>query len=407
VKKAVVFGAGNIGRSFITPVLQGAGYGVTIVDLDESLISMLNSKKEYRISICSREGTSDRIIKNFQALALSMESELFSALQSADLVATSVGLRGFNNVCALIGKALPSRISEKGIRPLDFILAENIHGAGQLCRDLVKDSVPSRLPLEKCLGVIETSIGKMVPAPDNRMRIEDPLRLMAEPYNTLILDRDGFLNDPPCSPDIQLVSPIQAYVDRKLYIHNLGHAATAYLGRMYHPGRNMIWEVLEDDSILKQVRSVMMLSARALALEYPGSFTPEDLEHHVDDLIGRFRNQALGDSVQRVGRDLKRKLAWNDRICGAANLILKHSLPPEELLSVYRAAVRFGLHPAADDMDRIISEEAEEKGIRWIFDEYSNSSRDDRLRIYPFLQSLERKYYTDPSREFYNDIRRS
>jgi len=379
MKKAVVFGAGNIGRSFITPVLQGAGYDVTIVDIDENLVHLLNRKRAYRITLCSREGLKDITISGFTALSMSMVAEITSSLQAADLVSSSVGLKGFKEVCSFIGRILPLRITDTEYRPLDFLLAENIHDAASLCRSTVLENLEPGFPLDSTLGIVETSIGKMVPYLKPEMKRMDPLRLLAEPYNELILDRRGFLNEPPVSADIHLVSPIGAYVDRKLYIHNLGHAATAYLGRYYHPELTMIWEVLEDTNLLRQVRSVMMLSAEMLVKEYPGSYSLQDLKAHVDDLILRFRNQALGDTVQRVGRDLQRKLVWDDRICGVMRLLIKHSLPLGDLPAVYVAAVHFGNHPDADVADHLISQRFLSRGLEWIFDEVSSSPFDDRL----------------------------
>jgi mannitol-1-phosphate 5-dehydrogenase len=48
--------------------------------------------------------------------------------------------------------------------------------------------------------------------------------------------------------------------------------------------------------------------------KYPGEFRPEQLTDHIDDLLRRFENRALGDTVFRVGCDLKCKLHKNDRI---------------------------------------------------------------------------------------------
>ena len=39
-----------------------------------------------------------------------------------------------------------------------------------------------------------------------------------------------------------------------------------------------------------------------------------DLEDHIDDLIYRFRNKALQDTIFRVGQDLTRKLSYDDRL---------------------------------------------------------------------------------------------
>ena len=42
------------------------------------------------------------------------------------------------------------------------------------------------------VGLIETSIGKMVPIMTTAEQMKDPLVVYAEPYNTLILDGKGF-----------------------------------------------------------------------------------------------------------------------------------------------------------------------------------------------------------------------
>ena len=49
MKKAIHFGAGNIGRGFIGPVLQDNNYEVIFVDVDERLIDKLNASKEYKV----------------------------------------------------------------------------------------------------------------------------------------------------------------------------------------------------------------------------------------------------------------------------------------------------------------------------------------------------------------------
>ena len=46
-KTALHFGAGNIGRGFITPILQENGYEVVLVDVDSDLVNKLNTDQEY------------------------------------------------------------------------------------------------------------------------------------------------------------------------------------------------------------------------------------------------------------------------------------------------------------------------------------------------------------------------
>ena len=49
-RTALHFGAGNIGRGFITPILQENGYVVAIFDVDSDLVNKLNTEEKYSIN---------------------------------------------------------------------------------------------------------------------------------------------------------------------------------------------------------------------------------------------------------------------------------------------------------------------------------------------------------------------
>ena len=66
---------------------------------------------------------------------------------------------------------------------------------------------------------------------------------------------------------------IKAWVDRKLFIHNLGHATAAYLGFRKYPQAVYIYEVLDDPEIYENTRKTMLQSADILMALYPGEFT--------------------------------------------------------------------------------------------------------------------------------------
>jgi mannitol-1-phosphate 5-dehydrogenase len=71
----------------------------------------------------------------------------------------------------------------------------------------------------------------------------------------------------------------------------------------------------------------MQQSADILIQKYPGDFSKAELDEHIDDLLNRFRNKALGDTIFRIGCDLKRKLHRNDRILGPLLDGIKLNLP--------------------------------------------------------------------------------
>ena len=62
--------------------------------------------------------------------------------------------------------------------------------------------------------------------------------------------------------------------------------------------------------------------------EYPYEFDEDNQKEHIDDLIRRFGNVHLGDTIYRVGRDLPRKLGFDERLIGAARLDIKHQILP-------------------------------------------------------------------------------
>jgi mannitol-1-phosphate 5-dehydrogenase len=176
------------------------------------------------------------------------------------------------------------------------------------------------------LGLVETSIGKMVPIMPEEDRQQDPLLVYAEAYNTLICDALTFRNPIPEVPGLEPRANMRAYVDRKLFVHNLGHACCAYFAFVVNPAIVYLWEAMEDEQIVEATRRAMWESCRALIAAYPDEFTELILTDHIAELLHRFRNRALGDTIFRIGRDLPRKLSREDRLIGALLYDLAHGI---------------------------------------------------------------------------------
>src|SRR5205823_313236 len=131
--------------------------------------------------------------------------------------------------------------------------------------------------------------------------------------------------------------PFRAYVERKLYTHNLGHAVAAYLGHCR--GCGFIHEALADAAVLAATRGAMAESSAGLVARR--HFPLQEQQAHVEDLLLRFANAALRDPIARVGRDPLRKLRPDDRLVGAALLALKAGVVPRDIARGIAAALRF------------------------------------------------------------------
>ena len=85
----------------------------------------------------------------------------------------------------------------------------------------------------------------------------------------------------------------------------------------------------------------MWESARALIAEYPSEFNEQNQSEHIEDLLSRFCNRALGDTIYRVGRDVTRKLGRQDRVIGPLLLEIEHGAPTEMTALCAAAGMRF------------------------------------------------------------------
>ena len=332
----VQWGGGNIGRSFIAQVFCEGGYRVRFIDVNQELIDALNESGTYTVETVSATGREQIPVTNVSAIHGSDQEAVNAVITETDLMGVSVGKNIWPFIAASLAEAIVKRHEQKPDSPLDIILAENIHGGRQFVTGLLKTYLPQDFPLETYVGLVETSIGKMVPL----QKGEDLLLLRAEPYRELIVNRDAF-HVIPQIPALKPASPIEAYVDRKLFIHNLGHAAAAYLGYRAHPESIFIADVLQDTSVLNQVRETMSQAAEILLILYPEVFTEDDLKAHIEDLLIRFCNPLLEDTVFRVGRDLRRKLRYDDRLLGIILEAQKCAVPWNAIARAYLAGLSF------------------------------------------------------------------
>ncbi|MCX8170765.1 MAG: mannitol-1-phosphate 5-dehydrogenase [Candidatus Bathyarchaeota archaeon] len=323
--KIVVFGAGNIGRSLIGYIFSRAGYEVVFVDLIDEVVKALNERRRYEVVV--RDVYSEVIcVENVRAVHAKDLEKVSDEIASADVIATAVGTSNLPGVYETVAKGLIKRHSS-GKGPIDILICENIRNASKLFREGLLKFLPKDYPFDSMVGLVETCIGKMVPLIPEEQRRKDILMVVAEAYDKIIVDAKAFKCGVPNVEGIIPKENITAYVDQKLFVHNMGHAVTAYLGYITDPRMRYIWEAISNPHVNKAVIKAMWESGEALIREYPDEFNRENMGEYIEDLIRRFSNRALGDTIYRVGRDLPRKLSRDDRLIGALLLEAKHSIP--------------------------------------------------------------------------------
>jgi mannitol-1-phosphate 5-dehydrogenase len=360
MKQAVIFGAGNIGRGFIGQLFSEAGYFVTFVDVDQPLLDALNATGRYTIRLVSNQRVEEVTVGPVAALHASQTAAVAEAVAQAELGATAVGAGALKFVAPNLAAGLVKRAEKQqrggveGQAPLNMIICENLKGAAAIFREQVREKLPesTRAMLGAQVGFVDTVIARMVPAPTPEMRAADPALIAVEPYKELPVDSAAFVGSIPALPGMIPFAPFSFYTDRKLYIHNAGHAVLAYLG--YLRGYEYGYQALADEEIYFQARGAMEESALAMVRKYHPPAGA--LLCNIDDLLSRFGNRALGDTVLRLAREPIRKLARTDRLVGAALNALADGVLPTHLVTGIAAALVFDHpeDPVASDLQKRI-----------------------------------------------------
>ena len=323
--KAVMYGGGNIGRGFIGMLFSMSGYEVTFIDVAQPVIDGLNRDGRYPVRIVSNEGHEDIEVEHVRAVNGNDREAAAEAIAEADVMATAVGVNVLKFIVPNLAEGIRRRRARQG-GPLNIIICENLVDANRVLERLLKAELTKEEAawLDENIGLVEASIGRMVPVQTEEMKAGNPLRVCVERYGFLPVDKAAFRGEIPEIKNMVPYEPFDYYIRRKLYVHNMGHAVCAYLGLYTH--REYIYEAIEDSCIQNIVQNAMLESALALSKAY--QMPVELLVRHFQDLLSRFKNQALKDTCARVGGDPKRKLSHTDRLIGSSLLCLEHGVQP-------------------------------------------------------------------------------
>ena len=102
-KLALHFGAGNIGRGFIAPVLQQNDFEVVFVDVNKELVSSIDENREYKVSTIGNEN-SIQYIKDVSAVNIEDKTNLQKLVEQSSLISTSVGPKFVPEIAATINE---------------------------------------------------------------------------------------------------------------------------------------------------------------------------------------------------------------------------------------------------------------------------------------------------------------
>ncbi|MEI6915734.1 MAG: mannitol dehydrogenase, partial [Armatimonadota bacterium] len=281
---AVQFGAGNIGRGFIGQLFSESGFEVVYVDVVQEVVDKLNEDHRYTITIAA-EPEEQVEVSNVRAVNGRDLDAVAQEVAKCDIAATAVGVNVMGSIAEPLAMGIRRRRSIRPDDTLNIIVCENMQDAAGHLRGLVraKLSADDAGWLDARVGFTQAVVGRMVPVRTPEERSADPLGVKVEAYKKLPIDKDALRGDAPTIAGILPTGNFQAYIDRKLFAHNAGHAVSAYHG--FLRGHTFIWECMEDEYVREKTRLAMVETGEALIRRY--GLDAEEHWAHVDDLLNR------------------------------------------------------------------------------------------------------------------------
>jgi mannitol-1-phosphate 5-dehydrogenase len=141
--KAVIFGAGNIGRGFLGHLLAQSGYEIIFVEVVQEVIDRLNTDGGYPIHVVGEENWTYQV-ERVRAAHASDVGRISQEITTAHILATAVGVNALPAVAPTLAEALRSRFDAQNTAELNVIICENIIHSGEHLKALVLQHLPGQ-----------------------------------------------------------------------------------------------------------------------------------------------------------------------------------------------------------------------------------------------------------------------
>ena len=273
-------------------------------------------------------------------------TQLISAIAAASEIATALPSveffdRGSPSTAELLAEGFRSRLERGDSRQTVVYAAENHNRAAELLREQVHAVLQpdEGVRLDDRMQFLNTVIGKMsgvVTDPEQIGREGlQPLvtsvnhAVLVEQFNSILIGKIQL-------PDFQRglgvfheKPDLLPFEEAKLYGHNAAHALMGYLA--HRQGLRLMSEVRNGELLELVEQAFLEESGTTLCSRHDGIdplFTEAGWADYVQDLLLRMTNPFLQDQVDRVIRDPRRKLGWDDRLIGTMRLALQYGVQP-------------------------------------------------------------------------------
>lgn len=330
------------------------------------------------VNVATGNGVEPRALPDIEIFNPNDENErriLVNALAEADEIATALPSVAFYNtggaksVAALLAEGINKRLSAGQDKRAVIYAAENHNHAAEILAETMAPflgkSAAESVNYVQCLNTV---IGKMsgVVADESQINEQKLKRVageagrcfLVEEFNRILISKIRWPDFRRGITVFEEKNDLLPFEEAKLYGHNATHALIGYLAR--RKKYRFISDIAGDKQLLDLAREAFTNeSGGALCRKHRGVdqlFTPLGYAAYADDLLKRMLNPHLRDLVERVVRDPRRKLGWDDRLIGTMRLALREGINPARYALGAKAALEMLTATEQKDVDLLLEE---------------------------------------------------
>ena len=339
-RKAVIIGAGKIGRGLIAGILRTNGIEYCFIETDPALIRQFRENSQYLLHIL---GGREQIIpmRTVPIYALFETAEIEKRLLEADLIFTAVGGRNLREVGEFLGERLEHILPERSwARALNMIVHENWkYKDSDLSENIQKKlSKENQSLFQDMVGICTAiSMGLSVDPVDEESRKREPLGIWMQDQWSIFVNKAGYKGDLPKIKGIGFVDQFLQLQSQALYTNNASSAVISYIGWL--KGYQYVSDAAHDpeiETLLDQAyREIEAGLVRGLHI------FPKDQQEFARRAKEKYQDIRIRDTVKRHARDPLRKLAPDERLLAPARMAVKSGMEPKALAAGIAAALYY------------------------------------------------------------------
>ncbi|WP_306259665.1 hypothetical protein [Pararhizobium sp. IMCC21322] len=318
----------------------------------QNLAKALSDRGTVTVNIAMHDGIVVETYTDIEARCLSVKEDLVSLQQ--DLLAAheiSVAVSSVddyvsdhpNSLHRLIAQAIAGKMRGEGPKVLIYS-SENHNEAASLLQQAILSALPEtdHATANKVFQTVDTVIGKM----SRVIRDQDEIAqaalapsfdggdeaFLVEAFNNILVSQvDPARSSGRAISQLVEKADLTPFEHAKIHGHNATHAGFAYVGQVL--GLKWMADVAAIPEVFSFFRDAFLEeSGEALIRLHGGKdplFTSDGYRAYVDDLLARMANPWLRDTCERIGRDVSRKLGWDDRLIGTIRLVRSQNISAE------------------------------------------------------------------------------